>query len=152
MCGSGRAGCGACGGLAASGYFLRSSSGALGCNAPSKAAAAADTVTGRCEVDRGRRGGGGSLRFIGCWSSDDDEEEVGVLKSSGAGPPFPLTTSASLTTAEDGGVRAGRPFPLPLSEDESSERHRRGFIMKVEPAAELHHTDKDVQYSSLCAL
>ncbi|TNN87783.1 hypothetical protein EYF80_002130 [Liparis tanakae] len=53
--GRGRAGCGARGGLAASGYFLRSSSGALGCRAPSSAAAAADTVTGRCDEDRGRR-------------------------------------------------------------------------------------------------
>lgn len=114
------------GGLAASGYFLRSSSGALGCRAPSRAAAAADTVTGRCEVENGRRRGGGSLRFIGCWSSEDEEEE-GVLKSRGAGPLLPLTTSDSLTTepsvtVEEGGVRAGRPFPLPLSDDESSER------------------------------
>lgn len=105
----------------ASGYFLRSSSGALGCSAPSSAAAAADTVMGRCEVGSGRR----SLRFPACWSSDDEEEEVGLLKSSGAEPP-PLTTSVSLTmapsvTAEEGGVRAGRPLPLPLSDDESSE-------------------------------
>lgn len=76
-------------------------------------------------MDRGRRWGGGSLRLIGCWSSDDEEEEVGVLKSSGAGPPLPLTTSVSLTmvlsvTADEGGVNAGRPFPLPLSDEESS--------------------------------
>lgn len=62
---------------------------------------------------------------MGCWSSDDDDEEVGVLKSRGAGTPLPLTTSVSLTmvpsmTAEEGGVRVGRPFPLPLSDDESS--------------------------------
>lgn len=55
---------------------------------------------------------------------------MGVLKSSGAGPPLPLMTSASLTmalsvTAEEGGVRAGRPFPLPLSDDESSGRRHR---------------------------
>lgn len=117
--------------MAASGYFLRSSSGALGRRAPSRAAAAADTVTGRCEVEKGRRagGGGGSLRFTGCWSSQDEEDE-GVLKSRGAGPLSPLTTSASLTmepsgTAEEGGVRAGRPFPLPLSDDESSEGTQR---------------------------
>lgn len=53
-----------------------------------------------------------------------------MLKSSGAGPPLPLTTSVSLTmalsvTAEEGGVRAGRPFALPLSDDESSEKRDR---------------------------
>ena len=58
-----------------------------------------------------------------------------MLKSSGAGPPLPLMTSASLTmapsvTAEEGGVRAGRPFPLPLSDDESSERRHRHTDVK----------------------
>lgn len=58
---------------------------------------------------------------------------MGLLKSRGAGPPFPFTTSVSLTTApsvtaEEGGVRAGRPFPLPLSEDESSERRDTGGL------------------------
>lgn len=125
MRGRGRAVCGVMGFLAVSGYFLRSSSGALGCSAPSSAAAAADTVMGRCGVDRGRRLEGGSLRFTGCCSSVD-EEEVGLLKSSGAELLLPLTTSVSLTMAlsiraEEGGVRAGRPFPLPLSDDESSE-------------------------------
>lgn len=67
--------------------------------------------------------------MIGFWSSGDDEEDVGVLKSSGAGPPLLLTTSVSLimalsVTAEEAGVRAGRPLPLPLSEDESSTTER----------------------------
>lgn len=53
-----------------------------------------------------------------------------MLKSRGAGTLLPLMTSATLTmelsvTAEEGGVRAGRPFPLPLSDDESSERTQR---------------------------
>lgn len=122
--GEGRAGC-----LAVSEYFLRSSSGALGCRAPSRAAAAAETVMGRCEEDRDRRCEDGSLKFRSCWSSDDKEEEVSLLKSSGAAPPLPLTTSVSLTiapsvTAEDGGVRAGRPIPPPFSDEESSENRK----------------------------
>ena len=142
--GSGRERCGVRGGLAASGYFLRSSSGALGCRAPSKAAAAADTVTGRCEVEKGRRWGGGSLRFMGCCSSQNEEEE-GVLKSRGTGPLVPLTTSASRTmgpsaTAEEGGVRAGRPFPLPLSDDESSERTQR---KRRRSGSLIHNRDED---------
>lgn len=129
MWGSGKERCGVRGGFGASGYFLRRSSGALGCRAPSRAAAAAETVTGRCEVEKGRRWGGASLRFMGCWSSQDEEEE-GVLKSRGWVVLLPLTTSASLTmelsvTAEEGGVSAGRPFPLPLSDEESSERTQR---------------------------
>lgn len=60
-----------------------------------------------------------------------------MLKSSGAGPPFPLMTSVSLTmvlsvTVEEGGVRAGRPFPLPLSDEESSERRRRDSISQID--------------------
>lgn len=68
-----------------------------------------------------------------------------MLKSSGAGPPFPLMTSASpamgpSVTAEEGGVRVGRPFPLPLSDEESSGRKRTGSISQVKKhcaAAEL---------------
>ena len=73
------------------------------------------------QVRGGQALGGGSLRLIGCWSSEDEDEEVGVLKSRGTPPPLPLTILVSLTmapsdTAEEGGVSAGRP----LSDEESS--------------------------------
>lgn len=65
---------------------------------------------------------------------------MGVLKSSGMGAPLPLKTLVSLTmapsvTAEEGGVKAGRPLPLPLSDDESSgeeeEEEEEEFSLRV---------------------